>query len=671
MTALGSFALYAALVVTLYGLAAGILGLRRRDPVLLESSRRAVAGWAGCIALAAAALLYALVTRDFSIRFVAETTRADLPLLYTVTAFWGGHAGSLLLWALVLALYGAIAASSGLRRLPSAPIVFLVLLGTAAFFTLILAASGNPFEALRIPPPDGRGLNPLLRNPWMAAHPPALYLGFVGTTVPFALAVAALASGDPDGATLRAARPWVRLGWLFLTVGLLFGAKWSYVVLGWGGYWAWDPVENAALMPWLTGAAYLHSVQVFERDGTLRRWTAGLLMLSFALAILGTFLTRSGVLSSVHAFANSSVGLYFVVFLALSVAGSAALLLRRRRDAGAADAGGTDAGRGGQIDSLLSREAAFLANNVLLVTAAGAVLLGTLFPILAEAVTGDRINVGPPYFNQVLLPVVVLLLLLMAVGPLLSWRRSDPREMGVLLAAPGALGALAALGGAALGIRHPAALLIGALCVFTAAATVVEAGRGAEVRRRRGDALPVALVRVAARARTRYGGYLVHLGLLIMLAGITGSSVFTTQTQTALRPGERVRLGRYEVRYDEVSAFEGAGLTVTAAALTAFDGRGAVSLEARHVHHRAQDAIMAEVAIHSTWRDDLYVVLIGLSGDRRATFRILVNPMVAWLWAGAALMVAGGTIAALPARRRVSPGVLEDARQIAQPELVR
>ncbi|HXF82779.1 MAG TPA: cytochrome c biogenesis protein CcsA, partial [bacterium] len=404
MTALGSFALHAALVVALYGIIAAAVALRREDPALGEVARRAVLGWSAAVVLAAAALLYALVTRDFSLRFVAETTSRDLSLGYTLTAFWGGHAGSLLLWTLILGLY-AVAAASSLRWLPAAPAVTLTLLAVAAFFTAALLA-GSPFESLPIPPPDGRGLNPLLRNPWMAFHPPALYLGFVGTTVPFALTVAALVGCDPTGTARRAARSWMRVSWLLLTTGLLFGAKWSYVVLGWGGYWAWDPVENAALMPWLTGAAYLHAAQVAERTGRLRDWSDALVLASFELSILGTFLTRSGVLSSVHAFADSGIGVYLLAFLAASTVLSL-ILLRRGR-------GALGEMRSVPVDAVPGREAALLASSVLLAVAAAAVLVGTVYPIVIEAATGDRINVGPPYFNQILIPLVVLLLPLMA-----------------------------------------------------------------------------------------------------------------------------------------------------------------------------------------------------------------------------------------------------------------
>ena len=641
MADLGTFALLAALVVALYGIVTGVLGLRRGDAVLLRAAHRSVTAWAAFIALASGALFVALVSRDFSIRYVAETTNRSLPLIYTISAFWGGHAGSLLLWAFVLGAY-AVAATHGLRRAPSlAPYVTLVLLSTAAFFTATLAFSSNPFSTFQVPPPDGRGLNPLLRNPWMAVHPPALYLGFVGMTVPFALALASLLSGRADQAWLALARRWVLTAWVFLTLGLLFGAKWSYVVLGWGGYWAWDPVENAALMPWLTSTAFLHSIQITQRTGLLAGWTTALMLVSFALSILGTFLTRSGVLSSVHAFANSTVGLYFLIFLGVSVLVSFGLLLWRGRRVPGGD----------PVESVLSREAAFLANNVLLVVAAAAVLFGTLFPIFAEAATGDRINVGPPYFNQVIVPIVLLLLALMAVGPLLSWRRADPAELTSTLTGPAAGGLLVAAAIAALGIRNVSVLLLAALCAFVAGTIVLEFARGVRLRRTHGEALPIALVRLVDRNRRRYGGYIVHFGILVMLVGITASSVFSTQTQATLAQGDRMRIGRYELRYEDAQGFRGPDLRMTAARLTAFDGVSSTPLTPRHLYHESQDEITAEVAIRSTWRDDLYVVLIGLSADRVATFRVLLNPMVQWLWTGALVIVFGGLIAALPARR--------------------
>ncbi len=646
MTAdLGTFALDAALVVALFGMVCIIAGLRRSDHALIEAGARAVPVWAAFIALAAAALLYALLTRDFSVRFVAETTNRDLPLGYTITAFWGGHAGSLLLWALILGLYGTAAGTLRRGIAPLTPYVNLVLLITAAFFTVTLAFSSNPFTRLRVPPPDGAGLNPLLRNPWMAAHPPALYLGFVGMTVPFALTVAALIAGRYGSTWTASLRRWVLTSWLFLTLGLLFGAKWSYVVLGWGGYWAWDPVENAALMPWLTGTAILHSIQITEHDGLLAGWTAALVLLAFGLSILGTFLTRSGLLSSVHAFAESTVGIYFLVFLGVTVIGSFGLLFWRR------DTLRVEA----TVDSVLSREAAFLANNVLLVIAAGAVLFGTLFPMLTEALTGDRINVGPPYYNQVMIPVIVLLLVLMAVGPLLSWQGSRPAELRGLLTTPAAAGVLVGTAGA-VRIHNGMVSLVLASCAFAAGTVVLEYVRGVRLRRAHGEPVPVAIARLIARNQRRYGGYVVHFGILLVLVGITISSAFATRTQAVLAPGERLHIGRYEVRYDGAQAFRGPDLRVTAASVTAIGGGAQAALVVRHLYHVSRDAVTAQVGIHSTWRDDLYVVLLGLTTDGRATFRVLLNPMVRWIWVGGVVVVLGGIIAALPMRRREEVG---------------
>ncbi len=640
MAELGTFALLSALAVALFGIACAVVGLRRRDPTFAEAALRAVRVWAAFIGLAAAALLWALLTRDFSVRFVAEVTRRDLPLAYTVTAFWGGHAGSLLLWACALALYG-VAATASLRREPAlAPYVTLVLLIIAAFFTALLAWSSPPFEAVQVPPPDGRGLNPLLRNPWMAAHPPALYLGFVGMTVPFALTIAALATGRTEGGWLRLARGWVLWSWLCLTLGLLFGARWSYVVLGWGGYWAWDPVENAALMPWLTSTAFLHAVQVRERRGLLSSWTIALLLLSFALAILGTFLTRSGVLGSVHAFATSTVGVYFLTFLTVSVLISFGLLFWRRgllRDRT-------------PLETVVSREAAFLVNNVLFVVAAAVILVGTVFPILAEALTGDRLNVGPPYFNAVMVPIVLLLLAVMAVGPLLSWRRSDPEALRRSLAAPGAAGVLAAAALAAGGLRHPGALVTVALCVFVAGTIVLEVARGAGLRRARGEPVLVALIRLIDRDRRRYGGFLVHFGVLVMLVGITASSGFAMQIQATLRPGDHVAIGRYVVQYDGVHTARESGRRITTAVVTPFlNGRVTGALRAAQVHDDPREETTAQVGIASTWRDDLYVALVAAS-PQDATFRVLLNPMVRWVWVGGTVILVGGVIAAVPRR---------------------
>jgi len=638
---LGSFALLASLVAAVFGVVATVIAMRRDDDRFRAAGERAIHVYGASIALAAGALIIALLTRQFHVRFVAEVTSRDLPLLYTIAAFWGGHAGSLLLWALVLSAYGVAAQRSLRGHRDLGPYVTIVVLATGAFFSGALAFSSNPFATVPVPPPDGRGLNPLLRNPWMAVHPPALYLGFVGMTVPYALAIGALATRSFGDHWVRLARRWVLTAWLFLTAGLLFGAKWSYAVLGWGGYWAWDPVENAALMPWLTATAFLHSIQAQEHQGLFAAWTAALMILSFGLAIFGTFLTRSGLLSSVHTFANATIGIYLLGFLTAALVVGFGLLLRRL------PAMRTEA----RLESLLSREAALLTNNVLLLVGAFAVLLGTVFPVLAELVSGDRIAMGPPYFNLVMGPVVGLLLALMAVGPLLPWRgRGD--ALAQSLAVPGAAAVLAGLTLGVLGLRDAGVLILLVLCVFVAVTILVEFRAGIRARSGHRVGSVPALLHLVARNRRRYGGYVVHFGVLLILAAATVSSAFSTAAQGTVAPGEALRIGPYEVRYDGAQTSRASGLRTTTATVTVRRGDTVMTvLQPRHIVHEVRNEPTADIAIRSSWQHDLYVVLIGVSRDGRATFRLSVKPMVSWLWAGALVMLLGGLIAALPRRQ--------------------
>lgn len=654
MAELGRFALLAALSAAVFGMVSTVVALRRGDDAFRAAGERGVHMYAAFVALAAGALLAALGTRQFNMRFVAAVTSRDLPLFYTLAAFWGGHAGSMLLWALVLAAY-AVTAQRALRTHKDlAPYVTLVVLATGAFFSGALAFSSNPFTTVPVPPPDGRGLNPLLRNPWMAVHPPMLYLGFVGMTVPYALAVGALAAGSPPRRWVPLARRWVLVAWVFLTAGLLFGAKWSYVVLGWGGYWAWDPVENAALMPWLVATAVLHAIQAQERRGLFAAWIPALTILAFGLALFGTFLTRSGLLSSVHAFANASIGIFLLAFLAAAMAVGFGLLLWRLPDL--RPSGGTpDGTANAPLESLLSREAAFAANNALLLAAAFVVLLGTIFPILAELVTGDRIAVGPPFFTFVLGPLAGVLLLLMAIGPLVPWRAGRPDALVRSLAVPGVAAGLTGVGLAALGVRGAGMLIILVLCVFAAAATLRELRPGF-----RSVAGCVDLERALGwrwMGRRRGGGYIAHLGLVLVLAAAAISSSFSTAAQGTVAPGETLRVGPYDVRYDRARTARAPGLRITTAVVTVWRGRHLVAvLRPGHVFHEARDEATADIAIRSTWQHDLYVVLVGVASDGRATLRLAVNPMIAWLWIGALLMLAGGLIAALPGRRPAGVG---------------
>jgi cytochrome c-type biogenesis protein CcmF len=640
---LGRFAILAAVVTAAYGLAATVAGMRRRHGGLLEAGRRAAVAWALLVALAAAALWTALVQRDFSVRFVAAVSETTQPLFYTLTAFWGGHDGALLLWALILAGY-LVAGVRALRAHPAlqAPAT-VVLLAVALFFSAMLAWASNPFARLVPPPPDGQGLNPLLRNPWMAAHPPMLYLGFVGMTVPFAMAVAALVTGRVDETWVVLARRWVLVAWIFLSLGLLFGAKWSYVVLGWGGYWAWDPVENAALMPWLVATAFLHSIQVQERRGLLATWNVALVILAFALTLFGTFLVRSGIMASVHAFALSAVGPAFLGFLAAVVLAGFGLLAWRwdqlRRPAA--------------IEAVVSRETAFLANNLLLVAAAAVVFVGTIFPAVTEALEGVRSTVGPPYFNRVLAPVTLALLLLMGIGPLLPWRRASPPQLARTFAWPAAVAAGGGAVLAAAGVRAPLALVVFVLALFVLATMGVEVVRGVRARAARGEPALEALVQLVGRNRRRYGGYTAHLGVLLMLAGIAGSSAFATQRQATVAPGERFQVGAYVVEFRGLAGAQRPGIDVVEAEVLVWRGATALgALRPRRLFYRAQGQPMHEVAIRSSPSEDLYAILADWTPDGRATLRVLIHPLVSWLWAGGAVLALGALVAALPERRR-------------------
>ncbi|MGQ0570580.1 MAG: heme lyase CcmF/NrfE family subunit [Armatimonadota bacterium] len=644
MGEIGRFALQAGVVVALYGLVVAVLGLRWRHGGFLEAGRRAATAWALLMGLAAVALVGALLARDFSVRFVATASESTQSLFYTLTAFWGGHDGALLLWALVLGVYMVV----GVRSLrghpdlqgPACATLFVI----AAFFSVLLAVASNPFTPLVPPPPDGQGLNPLLRNPWMAAHPPMLYLGFVGMSLPFALAVAALVTGRLDDTWVVLARRWVLVAWMLLSIGLLFGAKWSYVVLGWGGYWAWDPVENAAFMPWLTATAFLHSIQIQERRAMLASWNVSLVLLTFGLTIFGTFLVRSGVLSSVHAFALAPlIGYLFLGFLAALLIASFGLLAWRWDDLHSR----------GTVEAVVSRETAFLANNLLFVAAAVVVFLGTIFPALTEALRGVRINVGPGYFNRAMVPIAVGILLLMGIGPLLPWRRATPEQLSRNFALPASAALLAALLLAALGIRDPGALVIFALAAFVLGTIGLEAVRGTEVRTRRGEPLPAALLGLITRNRRRYGGYTVHFGILLMLVGIAASSVFATQSAATLRPRERFHVGRYTLEYAGLSHSERPGIDVTAASIRVWAGPRLLGVFApERLFYRAQEQPMHHVAIRSSPREDLYLILSEWTDDGRATIRVLVHPLVSWLWLGGLVLALGVTWAAWPERRR-------------------
>ncbi len=647
---LGRFALLAALVLAVYTLVAATLGGWRRRPEIVRSAGRALGAVAVLEVVAAAVLWVALGTRDYSFLYVISHVSNAQPQLYNLTSFWGGMEGSLLLWALVLSGYTLLAVGTLERAHPRlVPGVAAVCGGVSAFFLVMLTAVASPFVTTPFPPADGRGMNPLLLNPWMAIHPPTLYLGYVGLTIPFAIVLSSLAVGPSGDAGILVARRWMVWAWYCLSMGLMFGAKWSYVVLGWGGYWAWDPVENAALMPWLVATAFIHSVMIQERRQMLQQWNVVLVILAFGLSIFGTFLTRSGVLSSIHSFTQSPLGADFLAFLAGVLLVAMGLVAWRWEELRSRAA----------LDAVVSRESAFLINNVLFLSVAFSVFLGTVFPVISEVLTGRAVNVGPPFFDHVIVPLALGILLLMGIGPLIAWRRASAESLRRNFQAPGATGVLVGAALLALGVRAPGAVLTFALSGFVLGTIALEFARGARVRRaHEGEGLSRALVNLVLDNRRRYGGYIVHLGILLLFCGITGSSVFATQRLVTLRPGDVAGIGEYEIRFEGLSQSTHGGALVITAHLRGFaGGRDLGPLTAHRTLFLTREESTTDVGLRSTPRDDLYIILTGWTQDGRATLRLLVNPLVSWIWTGGLVLSLGAAIAMVPERRAV-PGTV-------------
>ncbi len=552
MNALGAAALTAALLTSIYTVIAALIGAKKRDQRWVDSARRGYYAMFGLLLVAVIALESAFLRSDFSLELVAGNSSTTTPTLYKFTAMWGSQAGSLLLWAFVLSIAGSAVlfiTRNNLREL--APWATAVMAGVATFFlglmiagTIFPSAETWPFAALAAGqvPLEGAGLNPLLRHPAMAIHPPMLYSGYVFFTVPFAFAIAALITRRVDASWIRSTRRFALIAWLFLSIGLALGARWSYSELGWGGYWAWDPVENAALMPWLTGTAFIHSIMVQERRGMLKTWNVSLIVLTFALSLLGTFLVRSGILQSIHAFGESKVGPPLLALIATVLIGSTLLIISR-----------LDSLRSERrIDSLLSRESMFLLNNLLFVGLAVIVFWGTFFPLISEAFTGQESSLAAPWYNRYTTPVGIGLLFLAGVGPLVAWRRISLPGLRKAFAIPlsSALGAAALVVLFADGLSEPLALVLFVAGAFTLTAVGQELWRGTMARRAlSGGSVPTAFAALITRNRRRYGGYIVHIGIALLLIGVAASSSFQTSRDVRLKPGESATVGDYTVSY--------------------------------------------------------------------------------------------------------------------------
>jgi cytochrome c-type biogenesis protein CcmF len=641
---LGQGALLVALVLALYGsLAAGIAGARGHAG-LLQSAQHAALGVFVLVTGALVLLTYAFLVFDFSVRYVASNTNLGTPFYYRITAVWGALEGSIILWGSMLALYTLVVIVTQRERAREFyPWVLAVMLGVLTFFLLVMTIAAPPFQRLAPVPTDGRGLNPLLEDTGMITHPVALYLGFTGFTVPFAFAIAALATGRVGEAWIVLTRRWTIVAWYFLSLGLLIGGWWSYHVLGWGGYWAWDPVENAAFMPWLTGTALLHSVMIQERRRMLKLWNLALVILTFSLTLFGTFLTRSGIIASVHAFTQGAIGAFFLGFLALVVLGSLALLAWR-----------WDVLRStGELDSVVSRESAFLLNNVLLVAAGFTVFFGTVFPLLSEAVRGVKVSVGAPFFNQVNVPLFLSLIFLMGVGPLIAWRRASAENLRRNFVWPLGVGIAAAALFWALGIRSALAVLSLALTVFVAATITLDFARATRARLRSGQSALPAMAGLLVRHNRRYGGFVVHLGILVIALGVTGSQAWSVQTETTLRQGEVAQLAGYRVRFDGLSASQESNHFRVVGSFTVSNGRARPAvLQPAKKFYPQESSPIAGVDYHLGLREDVYLVLGDFTRDgTQATIKIQVNRMVSWIWIGGAILTLGAALAILPERR--------------------
>jgi cytochrome c-type biogenesis protein CcmF len=654
LATIGSAALLLVLALALYATGASVVAGLNRDRRLMRSAANAVMGAFAATLLAVLALLVSLVRHDFSIAVVAQHTSRELPTPYLLTALWASQPGSLLLWLTVLTGASSLVMYQNRRRNRELmPWVTAVLGGTMVFFATMAALVSSPFERVAgAIPADGTGLDPSLQNPYMIAHPPALYLGYVSFAVPFAFAMAALITGRADARWMASVRRWTLFAWASLGVGMLLGAHWAYVEIGWGGYWAWDPVENAALMPWLAGTAYLHSVMVQEKKGMLKVWNVVLVSGTFALSILGTFLTRSGVVNSIHSFVQSPVGPALLGFLALVLAFSTAMLVWRLPLLRSEH----------RLESLVSREASFLFNNLLLLAFAFAILWGVIFPVLSESVRGIRSTVSVPYYNFFLVAFGLPLLALTGIGPLIAWRRATPGSLWRMFRWPvvSALAGATLLGLLGLG-SSPAGLTAFSLCIFVTVTIGLEFARGTAARRAiAGGSWPRALVDLVSRNRRRYGGYVVHLAVVLLVVGIAASGAYGSVSEATLKRGQSMEIGGYTLTYQGLTQSRQANSTETAARLAVSrDGSALGTLSPGQRSYPIEDRVTNEVDIHTSFTrgDDLYAILQGVSRDS-VTIKALVNPMVSLIWLAGIVFLLGAAITIWPDPR--------EARQLAR-----
>lgn len=654
MARVGQGVLWAAIVVCVAAVVAFVLAVLRRDTVWARRGRAAILAFFALTTVASGLLVWALLTDQFGLLYVAQQSSRDMPWAYKIAAWWSGQEGSLLFWLWLLSMYTAVVARHRHTMAnPLWPGALAILSAINLFFVVLVSFAAPPFVELNPAPADGRGMNPLLQSFWMVSHPVALYLGFIGFSVPFAFAMSALWVRQPGDTWILLTKRWSLAGWLFLSLGMLLGARWAYEELGWGGYWGWDPVENASLVPWLTATAYIHSVIITERRGMLKRWTAVLVLLTFFLTIFGTFMTRSGILVSVHAFVESEIGTYFILFMGLVLAGGFYLISSRRdmlRDER-------------HIESYASKEFSFLLNNLLFLGLAFAVFWGTVFPLLSR-LFGTEVTVGAPFFTRITGPMFLAIVLLMGIGPVLSWRRANWNDarFNILVSAATGL-AIAALVAAA-GFREVGVVFSVAGCVFVTTTILLEIVKGVWARLRFTDDPPLlVLPRLFNRNPRRYGGYIVHFGVVLIVLGIAVHQHYFVETlPRGLTVGETVVVGPYTVTFEGLEEEARGNVPVVFAnLLVRYDGQALGYLRPAKVFHPGFAEMQGpetEVAIHSTWWGDLYAIL-GNWDEYGSTvgFQFFWNPMVGWIWTGGLIMVFGTVFSLWPRRQRITVAV--------------
>jgi len=645
MIIIGQISLAIALAMAFFAAIASIVGIKNRFGQFIESGRRAIFSMFAALTIAMILLGTALVEKDYNLKYVAEHVSNNLSSFYAFSSLWAGQAGSLLLWAWLLSLFASIVIIQNKKKnLELLPYVIATLSGISIFFLILLEFISNPFERLGFTITQGNGLNPLLQNLGMIFHPPMLYLGYVGFSIPFAFAIAALITRKLDSDWIRSTRRWTLFAWLFLGIGIIIGAKWAYVELGWGGYWGWDPVENASFMPWLVGTAFLHSIMVQEKKDMLKIWNVSLIVITFLLTIFGTFITRSGIIASIHSFSESNLGPIFMVFLGILILLSGYLIFTRRKDLKSRY----------HLDAILSRETSFLFNNLILIGAAFAILWGTLFPLISEAVRGIKITVGPPFFDTITVPIGIALILLTGICPLISWRKASVNNFLRNFLIPSLVFIVALIVFFILGVRDVYPLMSLSLSVFVLSTIFLEFYRGTAARMKyNGENLILGLKNLMMKYRRRYGGYIIHIGMMLIFIGITGSTSFKTEKEQLLKKGETMKINNYKLTFLGADEYKTSTVqNLTASLRIEKNGKYIGIVSPSKEYYFLQKQTQTEVSITSNLKEDLYLILIGMDNKGSVDIKAQINPLVSWIWWGGYILIAGTLFAMWPPRKK-------------------